>query len=112
MMRLGGVSPKIYAGHALPPGARLYVFDGRATGHGRLQAGTPIPLGDPAGYDVGGCVVHAVAVGPSTVYVVGARQSFPDTLDGTDQGGRPIPAAGVAGGWQELRVPAAAPANA
>ncbi len=91
-----------WAGRQLPPGSRLYVFDGCATGHGHLSAGTPVPSGSPDGYDVGGCMVNAVQCGPSKVHVVGERQPKPLDLNGTSADGRAIPSAGCAGGWQEL----------
>lgn len=92
-----------WAGKTLPAGTVAYVFDGRATGHGKLPAGTPVIAGDPDGYPVGGCVVHAVPCGPSVVHVIGEPR--PRDWNGTAADGRTIPAPGNAGGWTEIIVP-------
>lgn len=71
----------------LPPGTRYYAFEGRATGHGRRSAGTPIPQGDPDGYDVSGRVIEVIPCGPSKLYRIGD-----------------LPSGGIAGGWQEIHL--------
>ena len=85
----------------LPEGTILYVFSGRATGHGRLRAGEAVIASGP--HEVGGLT-------PSIMdELAAARRKLPAGYDNPhwdtglrDRDGHAIASEGPAGGWAEL----------